>query len=55
MTVWTVTLFCVSVEVLVVWISILVGNFRVDSATGICEGGKEKVWLLQSIVKIQTI
>lgn len=38
MIIWTVTLFCAAVEVLVVWISILVSDFRMDFAVGICEG-----------------
>lgn len=41
MTIWMVTLVCVAVEVLVVWISVLVGDFRVDFAAGICKGSNQ--------------
>lgn len=37
-----VTLFSTAVEVLVVWIAILVSDFRMDFAAGICEGNKKK-------------
>lgn len=42
MTVWIVTLLCVAVEVLVVWIAILVGDFRVDFAARICQGSNHR-------------
>lgn len=51
MTIWMVTLLCVAVEVLVVWISVLVGDFRVDFAAGICEGSNQS----EIRVKIQSI
>lgn len=38
MIVWIVTLLCAAVEVLVAWISVLVGDFRMNFAAGICEG-----------------
>ena len=38
-----VTLFCIAVEVFVVRISILVGNFWVYFAAGICEGSEKFV------------
>lgn len=36
-----VTLLCVAVEVLVVWVSVLVGDFSMDCTPGIC--GKTKL------------
>lgn len=38
----TVTLFCTAVEVLVVRIPILVSDFRMDFAAGVCDRNKKK-------------
>lgn len=60
MIIWIFTLFCAAVEVLVVWISVLISNFRMDFAAGICERvtnseSNKKLWSVQIKVKIHTI
>lgn len=41
MIIWTVTVFCIAVKVLVVGVPIFVVDFRMDMAEWICEGNKE--------------
>lgn len=41
MIIWTVTMFCIAVKVLVVGVPVFVVDFRMDMAERICEGNKE--------------